>query len=255
MKSFLPRSRAWQKLPTQAPWALPPVNGFTGEGESEGGTFRPPFKPLVCYSPVDVRRGFLGRRTRTCPRCRTGAAAYSGRKRPPFPSCPARTRGCRTTSCAQSRRGLEAISLTSSQVERSKVFSSRFALALSSILSWMRSSSSLTALSSVSSATKVFSPLSRRTMQHWPFSRSRGPISTRSGHAASFRTAAHFQPMELSRVVELHAQVAALEQAVLQLRGRLQDASALCIATGRTIDLHGRDAWAAGQGRCCRRGP
>ena len=45
------------------------------------------------------------RRTRTCPLCRTGAAAYSGRKRPPFPSCPARTRGCRTISCAQSRRG------------------------------------------------------------------------------------------------------------------------------------------------------
>lgn len=45
------------------------------------------------------------RRTRTCPLCRTGAAAYSGRKRPPFPSCPARTRGCRTTLCAQSRRG------------------------------------------------------------------------------------------------------------------------------------------------------
>ena len=131
----------------------------------------------------------------------------------------------------------EAISLTSSQVDRSKVFSSRFALALSSILSWMRSSSSLTALSSVSSATKVFSPLSRRTMQHWPFSRSRGPISMRSG-TPRISYSAHFQPMDWSESSSFVRTSMASRRALSSLAASATSGF-LCAAMGMTTACTG----------------
>ena len=85
------------------------------------------------------------------------------------------------------------MAFTSSQVSAVKVLSSRFFFALANMLAWMSSRSLVTAVSSSARGTKVFSPVSRRAMQHWSFSMSLGPISTRRG-TPRISYSANFQP-------------------------------------------------------------